>query len=61
MPFYFKVVYRWAVKFLQVSVPLKLRNTWYLHPRKAKEDEQDEDTISVPIKAILNYNIDRSV
>jgi hypothetical protein len=47
--------------FARVSVPLKLRNTWYLHPRKAEEDEQDEDAISVPIKAILNYNIDRSV
>ena len=60
MPFYFKAAYRWSVKFVRVSVPLKLRKTSYFHPCITEE----EDALSVPIKAIrkytgdfLNYNI----
>ena len=39
-PFCFKVTYRWFVKLLQVSSPLKLRKTLYFHLQLEQEKEE---------------------
>ena len=49
IPFCFKAAYRWSVKFLRVSLPLKLRKTSYVHPYIEEEDERDEEAFSVPM------------
>ena len=41
MPFCFKATYRWSVKLVRVSSPLKLRKTSYFH--RGVEDENDDD------------------
>ena len=43
MPFRFRPVYRWSVNFVQVSSPLKLWKTSYLHPWEEEEEEEEED------------------
>ena len=44
------------MKFLRVSVPLKLRRTSYFHPSVEEEEEEGkyEEAFSVSIKAIRN-------
>ena len=46
------------MKFLRVSVPLKLRKTSYFHPGVEEEgkdeEEEEEEAFSVSIKAIGN-------
>ena len=43
MPFRFKAAYKWSVKFLRVSWPLKLRNTSYFHWRVEGEGKGESD------------------
>ena len=40
VPFCFKATYRWSVKLVRVSSPLKLRKTSYFH--SGVEDESDD-------------------
>ena len=56
MPFCFKEKYKWPVKPLWISSPLKLRNTSYV---QQGEKEEDDEALSVPIKAIENILINR--
>ena len=49
MPFCFKPAYRWSVKFLRVSSPLKLRNTSYF---QGEDDDDDDDDGIKAIKEI---------
>ena len=41
MPFCLKAVYKWSVKLVRVSSPLKLRKTSYFH--RGVEDENEEE------------------
>ena len=51
MPLLFKAVYKWPVKLLRVSSPLKLRMTSYVYPKV--EDGKDEEVLPEP-KSIGN-------
>ena len=61
MPLSFKVLYRWSVKLLRVSLPLKLKNASYVHRGVEEEDDDDEEdedeAISVLMEAIGNILI----
>ena len=52
-PFCFKVVYRWSVKFLQVSSPLKLRKISYFHLWL----EEEKDGLFESMKANLRLQV----
>ena len=52
-PFCFKVVYRWSVKFLQVSSPLQLRKTSYFHLWM----EEEKDGLFESMKANLSLQV----
>ena len=43
MAFRFKASYKWAVKLVRVSSPLKLRKTSYLHQRVEDENDDEEE------------------
>ena len=52
MPFCFNVVYRWSVKALRVSSPLKLRNTSYFHWGVKDLEDDDDGALLVLTEAI---------
>ena len=54
MLFCFKIEYRWPVKFLQVSSPLKLKKTSFFHLRL---EEREEDGVFSSMKANLNLQV----
>ena len=56
MPFYFKAKYKWSIKPLRVSSPLKLRNISYV---QQGVKEEDDEALSMPIEAIENILINR--
>ena len=53
-PFCFKVAYRWSLKLLRVSSPLKLRKTSYFHLRL---EEEEEDELFESMKANLSLQV----
>ena len=55
-PFCFKVTYRWSVKFLQVSSPLKLRKRLYFH--LWLEEEKDGLFESMKANQSLQVNLE---
>ena len=57
MSFHCKATYRWSVKLLQVSSPLKLRNTSYFHWCVEKEEGDGEDSLLHFIEAVGNLDI----
>ena len=55
MPFCFKAAYKWSVKLLWVSMPLKLRKTSYFH--WAVEEESSDEVGAPPILMETDGNI----
>ena len=45
IPFCFKATYRWSVKLLRVSLPLKLRKTSYFHCGVEEENDDKDETV----------------